>query len=166
MKSKAFIISISFLICFPSLGFAKDELVMHQELMWWQINGQSGESACFQLIYIEVGRDVPDMRDELLDANCSLTDVKYSLTLTGPPGTTVTFFGKYNFKKGNGFLTIKKKDDKKLWLLDLTDFPGGQWHTSEATDDSGAFESFYNPSPMFEQQVSSIKWGEYVDEGT
>jgi len=163
MKIKVFIISISFLICFPSLGFAKDELVMHQELMWWQINGQSGESACFQLIYIEVGRDVPDMRDELLDANCSLTDGKYSLTLTGPPGTTVTFFGKYNFKKGNGFLTIRKKDDKKLWLLDLTDFPGGQWHTSEATDDSGAFESFYNPSPMFEQQVSSIKWGEYVN---
>ena len=166
MKIKAFFISISFLICFLIPGFAKDELVMHQELMWWQINGQSGESACFQLIYIEVGRDVPDMRDELLDANCSLTDGKYSLTLTGPPGTTVTFFGKYNFKKGNGFLTIKKKDDKKLWLLDLTDFPGGQWHTSEATDDSGAFESFYNPSPMFEQQVSSIKWGEYVDEGS
>ena len=163
MKIKAFIISISFLICFPSLGFAKDELVMHQELMWWQINGQSGESACFQLIYIEVGRDVHDMRDELLDANCSLIDGKYSLTLTGPPGTTVTFFGKYNFKKGNGFLTIRKKDDKKLWLLDLTDFPGGQWHTSEATDDSGSFESFYNPSPMFEQQVSSIKWGEYVN---
>ena len=163
MKIKVFIISISFLICFPSLGFAKDELVMHQELMWWQINGQSGESACFQLIYIDLGRDVPDMRDELLDANCSLTDSKYSLTLTGPPGTTVTFFGKYNFKKGNGFLTIRKKDDKKLWLLDLTDFPGGQWHTSEATDDSGAFESFYNPSPMFEQQVSSIKWGEYVN---
>ena len=163
MKIKAFIISISFVICFPNLGFAKDELVMHQELMWWQINGQSGESACFQLIYIEVGRDVPDMRDELLDANCSLTDSKYSLTLTGPPGTTVTFFGKYNFKKGNGFLTIRKKDDKKLWLLDLTDFPGGQWHTSEATDDSGAFESFYNPSPMFEQQVSSIKWGEYIN---
>ena len=164
MKIKAFIIFISFLICFPSLGFAKDELVMHQELMWWQINGQSGESACFQLIYIEVGRDVPDMRDELLDANCGLTDGKYSLTLTGPPGTTVTFFGKYNFKKGNGFLTIRKKDDQKLWLLDLTDFPAGQWHKSEATDDSGAFESFYNPSPMFEQQVSSIKWGEH--EGT
>ena len=164
MKIKAFIISISFLICFPSLGFAKDELVMHQELMWWQINGQSGESACFQLIYIEVGRDVPDMRDELLAASCGLSDGKYSLTLTGPPGTTVTFFGNYNFKKGNGFLTIRKKDDQKLWLLDLTDFPAGQWHTSEATDDSGAFESFYNPSPMFEQQVSSIIWGEYVNE--
>ena len=164
MKIKVFIILIIFIISFPIAGLAKDELVMEKELMWWAINGQSGDSACFQLIYIEVGRDVPDMRDELLDANCSLTDGKYSLTLTGPPGTTVTFFGKYNFKKGNGFLTIRKKDDQKLWLLDLTDFPADQWHTSEATDDSGAFESFYNPSPMFEQQVSSIKWGEH--EGT
>ncbi|GIS84062.1 MAG: hypothetical protein CM1200mP16_03620 [Nitrospina sp.] len=33
--------------------------------MYWAINGQSGDSACFQLIYIDVGRDVPDMRDEL-----------------------------------------------------------------------------------------------------
>ena len=109
MKIKVFIIFIIFIICFPIAGLAKDELVMEKELMYWAINAQSGDSACFQLIYIEVGRDVPDMRDEQLDANCSLTDGKYSLTLTGPLGTTVTFFGKYNFKKGNGFLTIKKK---------------------------------------------------------
>ena len=162
MKIKAFIIFISFLICFPSLGFAKDELVMEKELMWWQINGHTGDTACFQLIFIDVGRDVPDMRKE----QCGWTDGKYSLTLTGPPGTTVTFFGKNNFKKGNGFLTIKKKDDQKLWLWDLTAFPAGQWHSSEATDKSGAFEAFYNASPMFEQQVLSIKWGENMDEGS
>ena len=160
MKITIITITLIFLIVFPSFTFTKDELVMEKELMWWAINGQSGDSACFQLIYIAVGRDVPDMRDELRAAACGFTDGKYSLTLTGSPGTTVTFFGNYNFKKGNGFLTIRKNDDQKLWLLDLTDFPVGQWHTSEATDDSGAFESFYNPSPMFEQQVSSIKWGE------
>ena len=160
MKIKVFIIFVIFIIWFPIVGLAKDELVMEKELMYWAINGQSGDSACFQLIYIEVSRDVPDMRDELQAAACGLKDGKYSLTLTGSPGTTVTFFGNYNFKKGNGSLTIRKKDNQKLWLLDLTDFPAGQWHTSEATDDSGAFESFYNPSPMFEQQVSSIKWGE------
>ena len=161
MKIKALIISISFLIWCPNLGFAKDELVMEKEVMWWQISGQSGDSACFQLIFIDLGRDVPDMRDE----QCGWTDGKYSLTLNGPPGTTVTFFGKYNFQKGNGFLTIRKKDNQKLWLWDLTAFPAGQWHTSEATDNSGAFESFYTPSPMFEQQVSSIKWGKNADEG-
>ena len=101
MKIIIFTITLIFLIAFPSITFAKDELVMEKELMWWAINGQSGDSACFQLIYIEVGRDVPDMRDELLAAACGLTDGKYSLTLTGSPGTTVTFFGNYNFKKGN-----------------------------------------------------------------
>ncbi len=158
MKIKTFLITLSFLICFPGLGFAKDELVMEKELMWWAINGHSGDVACFQLIYIEVGRDVPDMRKE----KCAYDDGKFSVTLSGPPGTTVTFFGEYGFKKGNGFLTIKKKDDQKLWLWDLTDFPPGQWSILEATDNSGAYEAFYNPSPMFEQQVSSIKWGDEV----
>ena len=154
MKITAFLATFSFLVCFPALSSAKDELVMFKEVMWWAINGQSGDSACFQLIYIEVGRDVPDMRNE----QCAGDDGKFSVTLSGPPGTTVTFFGKYNFKKGNGFLTIKKKDDQMLWLLDLTAFPSGQWFTSDANDNSGAFEAFYNASPMFEQSVSSIKW--------
>ena len=43
-----------FLMTFPIAGLAKDELVMEKELMWWAINGQSGDSACFQLIYIEL----------------------------------------------------------------------------------------------------------------
>ncbi len=155
MKIKTFIIAISFLICFPSLGFAKNELVMDKEVLYWTNSGKGGEWACYMLITIEVGRDVPDMRDE----PCGYTDGKFSVTLSGPPGTTVTFFGKYGFKKGNGFLTIKKTDDQMLWLWDLTDFPAGQWYSSEATDDSGAFEAFYNASPMFEQSVFSIKWG-------
>lgn len=160
MKIKAFLIILSFLICFPGLSSAKDELVMKKELMWWAINGHSGDTACFQLIYIEVGRDVPDMRKE----QCAYDEGKFSVTLSGPPGTTVTFFGEYNFKKGNGYLTIKKTDDRMLWLIDLTSFPDGQWHTSEANDDSGAFEAYYNASPIFDRSVSSIKWGEHSPE--
>ena len=94
------------------------------------------------------------------DQPCSLRDGKFSFTITGPPGTTVTLFGKYNFEKGNGFLIIKKKDDKKIWLQDIIAFPPDQWFYSEANKDSGAFDAFYNPSPMFEQSLYSIKWGE------
>ncbi len=158
MKIKTYFATFIFLLCLPSLGFAKDELVMHKEVMYWTNTALNGDSACFQLIFIEVGRDVPDMRKE----KCGYTDGKFSLTLAGTPGTTVTFFGEYGFKKGNGFLTIKKTDDRMLWLLDLAAFPAGQWHTSEATDDSGAFEAFYNASPIFEQSVSSIKWGDHI----
>ena len=161
MKIKAFITAISFLLLFPSLGFAKTELVMQKEILNYSGYG-IGDQACMELIIIKEGRNVPDMRKEL----CGLGEGKYTATLSGPPGTTVTFFGRDNFKKGNGFLTIKKKDDQKLWLWDLTAFPAGQWHFSEATDKSGAFEAFYNASPMFEQQVLSIKWGENMDEGS
>ena len=154
MKIKAFVISIIFLICFPSLGFAETELVMEKEVLNYSAMG-IGDQACMELIIIKEGRDVSDMRDE----HCPLSEGKFSVTLSGPPGTTVTFFGRFGFKKGNGFLTIKKKDDRKLWLWDLTDFPSGQWHNSEANNKSGAFDAFYNASPTFEQSVSSIKWG-------
>ena len=117
-----------------------------------------GDQACMELIIIQEGRDVPDMRNE----NCAFSEGKFNVTLSGPPGTTVTFFGKDGFKKGNGFLTIKKKDDRMLWLWDLISFPAGQWHTSEANNNSGAFEAFYNSSPTFEQSVSSVKWGDQV----
>jgi hypothetical protein len=154
MKITIFTITLIFLIGFTNYTFAKDEIVLRKETMYWAVT--IDDDVCYKLIDIEVGRDVPDMRDE----PCSLRDGKFSFTITGPPGTTVTLFGRYNFKKGNGFLIIKKMDDKKIWLQDFIDFPPDQWFYSEANDDSGAFDAFYNPSPMFEQSLHSIKWGE------
>ena len=155
MKTTAFLTTLSFLICFPGLGSAKEELVMEKENMYWSSAYNYNDAACNELIIIEVGRDVPDMRDE----HCGYNSGKFGLTLSGPPGTTVTFFGKYNFKKENGFLIIRKKDEKMLWLLDLIAFPSGQWFYSKANEDSGAFEAYYYASPIFEESVSSIKWG-------
>jgi len=153
MKLTAFLTALTVLIGFPSLSFGKDEMVMRKETMYWAVTIE--EDVCYKLITIEVGHDVPDMRNK----PCGLSHGKFSLTLTGPPGTIVTLYGKYNFKKGNGFLMIKKKDGKKLWLRDLISFPAGQWFNSEENEDSGAFETFYNPSPTFEESISSIKWG-------
>ena len=155
MKITIFTITLIFLIGFTNFTFAKDEIVLRKETMYWAVT--IDDDVCYKLIDIEVGRDVADMRDE----PCSLRDGKFSFTITGPTGTTVTLFGRYNFKKGNGFLIIKKKDDKKIWLQDIIDLPPDQWFYSEANDDSGAFDAFYNPSPMFEQSLHSIKWGEY-----
>ena len=155
MKNTIFTITLIFLFGFTNCTFAKDGIVLRKETMYWAVT--IDDDVCYKLIDIEVGRDVADMRDE----PCSLSDGKFSFTITGPPGTTVTLFGRYNFKKGNGFLIIKKKDDKKIWLQDIIDLPPDQWFYSEANDDSGAFDAFYNPSPMFEQSLHSIKWGEY-----
>ena len=154
MKITILTITIIFLIVFPICTFAKDEMVLRKETMYWAVT--IDDDVCYKLIDIEVGRDVPDMRDE----PCGLSSGKFSFTLSGPPGTTVTLFGNYNFKKGNGFLIIKKKDDKKIWLQDIIAFPPDKWFHSEANEDSGAFDAFYNPSPMFEQSISSIRWGD------
>ena len=152
MKLTAFITVLTILFGFPGLSLAKGEMVLRKETLAWAVT--LDDDVCYRLITIKVGEDVPDMRDQ----PCFLRDGKFTFTLTGPPGTTVTLFGKYNFEKGNGFLTIKKKDHREIWLLDLIYFPVNQWFYSEANEDSGAFETFYNPSPIFEESLYSIKW--------
>ena len=154
MKLTAFLTALTILIGFPGISLGEDEMVMRKETLPWTVT--IDDDVCYMLITIKAGEDVPDMRDK----PCFLRDGKFTLTITGPPGTTVTLFGKYNFEKGNGFLIIKKKDDKKIWLQDIIAFPPDQWFYSEANEDSGAFDAFYNPSPMFEQSLYSIKWGE------
>ena len=153
MKLTAFLITLTILICFPRLSFGEGEMVLRKETLAWAVT--MDDDVCYRLFTIKVGDDVPDMRDQ----PCFFRDGKFTFTLTGPPGTTVTFFGKFNFKKGNGFLTVKKKDNRKIWLLDLIYFPADKWYISEANEDSGAFETFYNPSPNFEESIYSIKWG-------
>ena len=153
MKLTAFLTTLIILIGFPGLSFGKGEMVLRKETLAWAVT--IDDDVCYMLFAIKVGEDVPDMRDQ----PCFFRDGKFTFTLTGPPGTTVTLFGKFNFKKGNGFLTINKKDHRKIWLLDLTYFPSDQWFYSEANDNSGAFETFYNPSPNFDESIFSIKWG-------
>tara|TARA_B100001123_G_scaffold411631_1_gene508027 strand:- start:143 stop:673 length:531 start_codon:yes stop_codon:yes gene_type:complete len=152
MKLIAFLTTLIILITLTGLSFGEGEMVLRKETMAWAVT--IDDDVCYQLITIKVGDDVPDMRNQ----PCFFRDGKYTLTLTGPPGTTVTLFGKFNFKKDNGFLTIKKKDNRKIWLLDLIYFPADQWFYSEANKDSGAFETFYKPSPIFEESLYSIKW--------
>ena len=144
----------SFISFFPNSSFARNELVMTKEVMYWTTCSRNSDSPCSRLIKIEMGRDVSDMRDE----PCGYSDGTFSLTLSGPPETTVIIFGDYNFKKENGYLIIKKKDDRVIWLLDLISFPANQWFATKANDNSGAFETFYSASPIFDQSVSSIKW--------
>ena len=54
MKIKALIMSISFLICFPILGFAETELVMQKEVLNYSAIG-IGDQACMELIIIKKG---------------------------------------------------------------------------------------------------------------
>ncbi len=154
MKTIIFLATVTFLLCFSGHGSAKEgELVLQKEYMYWVPS--LSDTLCDELIKADAGNDLPDMRDE----PCGFEDGKFSLTLSGPPGTTVTLFGSFYFGKENGYLIIRKKDDRGLWLLDLVSFPDRQWFTSEANKDSGAFETFYHAAPRFEESVSSVKWG-------
>jgi len=154
---KIFATTLTLFIFFTSSGFASDgELMLDKLRMDYNIN--LGDSACDELMYIDSGKDVPDMQDGY---PCYQRTGRYTMTLSGPAGTTVTLFGKHSFEKERGYLVIKKKDDRLVWILDLEDFPHRQWFVSMATKDSGAYETFYNSAPIFEQNVSSIKWGNW-----
>jgi len=97
MKNTIYTITLIFLFGFTNCTFAKDEIVLRKETMYWAVT--IDDDVCYKLIDIEVGRDVPDMRDE----PCSLSDGKFSFTITGPPGTTVTLFGSITLKKVMAF---------------------------------------------------------------
>ena len=70
MKLTAFLTALTILIGFPGLSFGKDEMVMRKEPLDWAVT-RDGD-VCYMLIPIEVGEDVPDMRDK----PCFLRDGK------------------------------------------------------------------------------------------
>ena len=146
---------IFFIVFIPSVFANNTELMLDKLRMDYNIS--LGDSACDELMYIDSGKDVQDMRGY----PCYHRTGRYTMALFGPAGTMVTLFGKHSFYKERGYLTIRKKDDKLVWILDLEGFPNQQWFNSMAVKKSGAYEAFYNSAPIFEQNVSSIKWGDW-----
>lgn len=147
-------------LCFPALASADSGLVLHKEpLFERQSNflGGNDPTGCDELYKVKAGKDVSDMRD-FQYFNC---EGKYTLYMEGPSGNTVTVFGDFNFKAGGGYLIIRKRDDRLVWLLDLEAFPAGQWITVPATADSGSYDAYYQAAPRFEENIASVKWGNW-----
>ncbi|MFQ5449286.1 MAG: hypothetical protein ACE5E9_01585 [Nitrospinaceae bacterium] len=138
---------------------AKQELMLSKEQLFDGGPAIDGElhHDCEQLFYVDAGKDVRDMRY----FPYYFCEGMYTLTLDGPPGTVVTLFGSFFFGKERGYLVIRKKDHEKVWILQLEDFPPGQWVTTQAERDSGAYEVYYQAAPNFRRNVSSIKWGKW-----
>ncbi|GJL79107.1 MAG: hypothetical protein NPINA01_20960 [Nitrospinaceae bacterium] len=159
MKSKIFWIFLMSVLCFSEFAYANEgELVLDKIRLDFQIS--LGDSSCDELMNIASGKNIPDMRG----FDCYHRTGKYTLTLAGPPGTTVTLFGEVSFGKDRGYLVIRKTDDRPVWLLDLEDFTSDQWNRVEAKRQSGAYEVFYHAAPIFSQNVSSIKWEKWWPE--
>ncbi len=158
MKIKTFVAILISLLGFSASLYAKGgELMLSKENLFDSDTILERRPNCEELFYVDSGKDVPDMRD-FRNYFC---EGMYTLTLKGPPGTTVTLFGKFFFKKESGYLILKKKDDQMIWLLDLEAFPHDRWVSNEATNKSGAYEVFYHPAPKFGQRISSVKWGKW-----
>lgn len=86
---------------------------------------------------------------------------RYTLTLSGEKGKMVTIFGLSDYKKDNGFMVIRKTDDKKIWLIDLEGVPSGKWVKRKPTSSSGGLQIFYSSGSQFSQRLSSVKWGKW-----
>lgn len=112
---------------------------------------------CTALYDVKYGRDVADMR-EFRNAFCQ---GRYEMTVRGEPGRTVTLYAQYNFGKKSGFLVVRKTDDRKVWIHDLESLPAGQWTTVEAGSQTGGYEAFYQAASGFDQNISSVKWGQW-----
>ncbi len=159
MKIKIIVVGIMIVLIHSSLVFAKQELMLSKEVQF-----DSGPALdnhhrdCDALFYVDSGEDIADMRREFRNYFC---EGMYTLTLDGPPGSTITLFGGYNYGQERGYLVLRKRDDRKIWLLELEDYPVNQWSTTEGSSQSGAYEAFYYPAPNFRRNVSSIKWGQW-----
>ena len=116
-----------------------------------------GADTCGGIFDVPAGKDVPSMR-HFRHFFCT---GRYTLTLDGKRGQVVTLFGDHDFKKDNGFMVIRKTDDRKVWLTDLDFIPSGRWVKRPATSDSGGVQIFYNDTANFSQEISSVKWGKW-----
>ncbi len=112
---------------------------------------------CTEMFDVRFGRDVSDMR-EFRNYHCQ---GRYEMTVRGEKGRTVTLFARFNFGQESGFLVIRKTDDRLVWIHDLEDMPPGQWTTVPAGRQSGGYEAFFHSVSGFDQNLSSIKWGQW-----
>ncbi|MCZ6541337.1 MAG: hypothetical protein O6704_06775 [Nitrospinae bacterium] len=128
-------------------------LVLHKEPLFEYEERDSSD--CDALYDVKAGGNVPDMRD----FRKYFCEGRYTLTLKGKKGTTVTLFGQFNYKKGAGFMVIVKNDKRKIWLINLEDFPSGKWVNFKANRDTGAYQIYYKSVSRFSENISSIQWG-------
>ncbi len=114
-------------------------------------------SDCDALYDIKAGKNVPDIRD----FRQYFCEGRYTVTLSGNKGTTLSLFGQFKYQKEAGFMVIVKNDNRKLWVINLDDIPSGKWITVKAGRQTGGYEVFFRKASRFDQNISSVKWGQW-----
>lgn len=116
---------------------------------------------CTELYDVKYDRNVADVRRDSLNNRNAFCQGRYEMTLRGNKGRTVTLYAQFNYGQESGFLVVRKMDDKMIWIHDLEDLPPGQWTTVPASRQTGGYEAFYHSGSGFDQNLSSIKWGQW-----
>ncbi len=130
-------------------------LVLHKEPLFEYED--KGSSDCDGLYDVKAGKNVSSMRD----FDYYFCEGRYTFTLKGKKGATVTLFGQFKYKKGAGFMVVVKNDNRKIWLDSLEDFPSGKWVNVKANRDTGAYKLYYKSKSRFSENISSLKWGKW-----
>lgn len=134
------------------------ELVLFKETIIdeWSRSPFGGE--CAGLFPVNPGENIPDMRG----FQYYFCEGIYSLTLEGPPQSTVTLFGSFFHKTEQGYLILRKTDNRKVWVIHLDWFEPGKWiHVASEDERYGSYDVYYREAPSFERNVSSVKWGQW-----
>ncbi len=138
----------------PQVSEQRGSLVLYKVPLF---NSGRERSNCDGLYRPEAGKDVPDMRNFPYYA----CEGRYTLTLSGKKGTTLSLFGRFQYQKEGGFMVIVKNDDQKVWVINLDDIPSGKWFSVEAGRQTGGYEVFFRKASGFDQNISSVKWGQW-----
>lgn len=115
------------------------------------------EMGCMGMYDVKHGRNVADMR-EFRNFH---SQGRYEMTLRGKKGRTVTLYAQFNFGKKGGFLVVRKTDDRLIWIHDLENLPAGRWTTIPSSRQTGSYEAFYRKASGFDQNIASVKWGQW-----
>ena len=157
MKTKIGIFSIIFCLWAQALWAVEQRgpLILFKEPLVEFANPR--QLPCNGLYDVRMGKNVANMSD----FREFLCQGRYTFTLTGEKGRTVTLFAEFNYGKARGFLVVQKTDDRMVWFKDLESLPAGKWVEWEASEDSGGVRFYYYRQAMFPQWISSVKWGQW-----
>jgi len=156
MKSLIHWTLVVLLTGFSSLAFASPTA----ELNLWKHDpffyGSCGH--CGEFIRFKENKN----REDFTDFNLYNQTGYYSAVLHGPENTTMTIFGKQNYATKQGFLIIVKKDNTVVQIDNLDEFTPRKWIDVKAQKGwSGAYSVYYQPYPLFKNNVQSGKWGKW-----